>query len=110
MKHCLKQVVKASLVRDGEVVVVAFNDIANDDVVQCPRADRESGEDYLWCSQLCRQDGHAEIQAIKRAKYLDINIRGCTLVLEGHSFICEECQKQLIEAGVKEWVLTTETQ
>ena len=109
MKRCLKQVVKASIVKEGITVVVAYNDITNEDVSQCPRMGMPSGEGYEYCRHLCKQQGHAEIQALNRARYLDIDVRGCTLILEGHSYVCEECQKQLIKEGITEWVLTSET-
>lgn len=60
----------------------------------CPRA---PGEDYTKCQTVCRQQGHAEIQALRAAGE---NARGGMASLIGHYYVCEPCARAMKAAGV----------
>lgn len=60
----------------------------------CPR---EPGEGYEKCQTVCRQIGHAETVALKRAGK---NAVGATAWVYGHTHACRDCQEALYGAGV----------
>jgi deoxycytidylate deaminase len=66
----------------------------------CPRA---PGEGYEKCKTICGQAGHAEVEAIREARRLGIELRGARAVLTGHYWICEPCGRALHDAGVR-WI------
>ena len=104
MKHCLKQVVKASIYNyNHELLLVAYNYIENDSVTECPRKDMKTGEGYELCASICNQKGHAEIQAVNKANQLGIDLLDCYLVLEGHTYICDTCIDYMELYGLLEW-------
>lgn len=106
MKHCLKQVVKALIYQRGEkLLLVAYNDIENESVSECPRQGMLSGEGYELCKSICNQQGHAEIQAVDKAIELGIDLSDCYLVIEGHSYICNECQSYMRKHGLTYWMV-----
>ncbi len=104
-RECLKQVVIATISRDGKILVVGKNDISNDEVTECPRKGMESGEGYELCVSVCKQRGHAEVQVINEARKLGIDIKGASMAVSGHSYICKACEKEIIKAGLKEWYI-----
>jgi hypothetical protein len=60
----------------------------------CPR---EDGEDYTKCKTICRQGGHAELQALDLVGGVaDSGVA----VVRGHTYACRECQEALFSAGV----------
>lgn len=60
----------------------------------CPR---EEGEDYAKCTSICKQIGHAEINALRAAgDYAN----GARAYIYGNTFCCRECQEALFAAGV----------
>lgn len=63
----------------------------------CPR---EPGEGYEKCQTVCRQVGHAEVQALENARRIGMNLRGAVAVVQGHTYACQGCQEELYEAGV----------
>jgi deoxycytidylate deaminase len=103
--ECLKQVVTATISRRGKVLVVGKNDISNDEVTECPRKGMKSGEGYELCTSICGQKGHAEFQAIERAKELGIDIKGASMAVEGHSYICDNCEKEIMKASIRDWYI-----
>ena len=60
----------------------------------CPR---EPGEGYEKCQTICRQIGHAEIVALRRAGK---NAVGATAWVYNHTHACRDCQEALYGAGV----------
>lgn len=97
--HCLKQVVTANIYKDGKLLVSAKNDIQNY-VTECPRAGMKTGQGYELCREVCGQEGHAEIQAINKAKALGIDLTGSELRLKGHTYACHNCLLAMTEAGI----------
>ncbi len=102
---CLKQVVTATILRDSKVLVIGKNDISNSEVTECPRKGMKSGEGYDLCISICRQKGHAEVQVIEKAKQLGIDIKGATMEVEGHIYICGDCEREIIKSGLKSWYI-----
>ena len=60
----------------------------------CPR---EPGEGYEKCRSICQQDGHAEMDALRRAGSA---AKGATAWVYGHTHACRDCQEALYGAGV----------
>ena len=60
----------------------------------CPRS---PGEDYAKCKSVCRQEGHAEVVALRMAGAKATNARA---YIEGHTYACQSCQEALFAAGV----------
>lgn len=83
-------------IRVGLVTVVGENWCGNPQQ-QCPRL---AGEDYAKCKTVCQQVGHAEMDAIDKARAAGLALRGSTAVLDGHTYMCRTCQEALWDAGV----------
>lgn len=103
MQHCLKQVVKATIMCQDNVIAVGYNDIQNDEVTECPRKDMPTGEGYELCRDTCKQQGHAEIQAVNNLS--EGHYENCYLVLEGHTYVCDPCKQALYRKGITEFVI-----
>ena len=93
---CAKRRVICSIQFGGEPneFVLGTNDCENPQEV-CPRL---PGEGYEKCRLICQQGEHAEIQALKAAKGIDL--RGAVATVSGHYYICEPCGRALRQAGV----------
>lgn len=94
---CAKQRVIATVVTiDGERFV-GENDCENPQDV-CPRAGMATGEGYHLCHEICRQTGHAEINALKAAAG---KASGATIYIEGHTYACAACKGACQAAGAR---------
>lgn len=90
---CAKATVRCTLVtREGEQII-GENWCANPQPV-CPRT---PGEGYEKCKTICRQEGHAEVVALRIA---GAKARGSRAYIEGHTYACMDCQHALFGAGV----------
>lgn len=87
-KKCFKREVCAVIVNNTGEIVVGENLVYNDLIESCPR---EKGEGYEKCKEVCNQKGHAEIEAIKKAKERGMEIKGAKLYLMGHYKVCPDC-------------------
>lgn len=98
---CAKQTVTATIITPTGERFVGTNDCANPQTT-CPRdaAGMKTGEGYHICREVCRQTGHAEINALRAAGE---KARGATMYIEGHTYACGSCQEALTKAGV-EWI------
>jgi deoxycytidylate deaminase len=101
---CLKQVVTATIYRKGKILVSASNDIQNY-VEKCPRLGMATGEGYDLCRSVCGQEGHAEIQAINKAKALGLDLEGSVLYLKGHTYVCSNCRMHMEQTGIDLFVI-----
>lgn len=91
---CAKKRVQCVLIaRDGEVFV--GENWCNSPQAVCPR---DAWEGYDKCSSICKQNSHAEIEAIELAKG---KARGATAYLINHTHYCRNCQEALFKAGVE---------
>lgn len=94
---CVKQTVKATVVAPNGSRYVGTNECLNAQDV-CPRADLPTGVGYEMCRDICRQTGHAEINALLAAGEAAF---GGALYLEGHTYACEPCRRAALTAGVE---------
>jgi deoxycytidylate deaminase len=97
---CAKQTVTATIVTPTGERFVGTNDCANPQTT-CPRDvyGYKTGEGYHLCEEVCRQTGHAEVNALRAAGE---KARGATMHIEGHTYACGPCQESVIKAGVKD--------
>jgi deoxycytidylate deaminase len=100
-QECLKQVVHATIFRYGTEISTGSNSISNDEVTECPRVGMETGEGYHLCKEVCGQSHHAEISALVNAG--DQDLTDCYIVLEGHTYVCDNCMSALKERGLTRW-------
>lgn len=98
---CVKQRVIATIITPTGQRFTGENDCANPQQV-CPRAGMKTGEGYELCHSICRQTGHAEINAIASAGK---HAKGATIYVQGHSYACEPCRSACAAAGIKEIVI-----
>lgn len=94
---CVKQLVRATIVAAGEIFI-GENDCETPQPT-CPRAGMPTGVGYSLCRDVCRQTGHAEINALRLA---GPKARGSVMYVQGHSYACEPCKRACEAAGVKE--------
>lgn len=99
---CAKRVVTCELVPLGDQPAVFGANLCASPQPVCPRKD---GEGYIKCKTVCKQDGHAEIQALAAARRKAINLRGATAIVSGHYYVCESCASALKDAGVADIVI-----
>lgn len=112
MGPCAKRQVSCDIYLDDDIfpIIRAQNDCENPQAV-CPR---EEGEGYEKCKTICRQSGHAEQQAAAQLNTMRASTslktfdgmlrkRRVSAVVQGHTYVCRECQEALHAAGVK-WI------
>lgn len=70
----------------------------------CPRQERQvaTGTHYEFCQEICGQEGHAEITAVKNAEKNRTETTNADLYLYGHWWCCEPCWAAMISAGIKD--------
>ncbi len=95
---CAKTKVTAVLVSEDGEGFIGENDCLNPQTV-CPR---EGGEGYEKCASVCRQTGHAEENAIRKA---GDKAKGAVIYLQGHTYACNSCKAAAQDAGVKEIIV-----
>lgn len=67
------------------------------------------GADYSAC-EWCREDQHAEQIALRYAKEQNLSVKGCTVVLYGHFYMCDSCVASLKAAGIEKFVLMKDSE
>ncbi len=92
-KRCANRDVIA-IIENGGYFYVGRN-LCDNPQEKCPR---KKGEGYEKCKSICRQSGHAEVEAIKAAKG---NARGGAMYIVGHDHCCNPCLEAMEKAGVK---------
>jgi len=103
---CARRVVKATVVSPKGIHYVGTNYCRNPQT-ECPRGDLPSGVGYEMCIDICKQDGHAEVMALR---YAGGNARGGVLYVEGHHYVCDNCKKVAEIYGIKEVILGSPSQ
>lgn len=96
---CLKRRVSAIVICLSGEAFYGENIIRNK-VEECPRKDMKSGEGYELCESVCAQVGHAEVVAAQSAKMCGADLKGATVFVSGHDYVCKDCQSVLFEEGV----------
>jgi deoxycytidylate deaminase len=99
MYHCKKQIVTAIILTKDNKVYIGYNDCKNN-VDECPRKDMSTREGYALCRTICKQNSHAEISAINKCEDKS-ELKDATLILKGHSYICDNCKKELRNVGIE---------
>jgi deoxycytidylate deaminase len=94
MGPCAKQTVICTIITPEGYRFYGSNSCLNPQK-ECPR---EPGEDYTKCSTICDQQGHAEEQALRAAGN---HAKGARAYIEGHTWVCKNCQEKLFAAGVE---------
>jgi len=97
---CAKQTVVAIIESKGEYFIGTNS--CKKPQSSCPRGSAPSGIDYSKCINVCKQEAHAEINALKEAKG---KAKGGTLYLLGHFYVCDKCQKALDKAKINNVVI-----
>jgi len=107
---CLKQPVHAMIETKNGKRFFGSNTMGNNPGI-CPRLGMKSGEGYDLCKDICKQEFHAEVSAIKNAQKNGEDLKGSTLFLTGHTYCCSNCTEKMKEAGIEnvEIVDTEET-
>jgi deoxycytidylate deaminase len=98
---CAKQTVKATIITQNGTRFVGTNHCLAPQTT-CARAGMPTGVGYDLCKSVCRQEGHAETNALRIA---GANAAGSTLYVEGHTYACDSCKAAALEAGVTEIVI-----
>ncbi len=100
---CIKQSVYA-MIEVGDNKIFGSNKMLNDEIKECPRdlQGYVSGAGYHLCKDICQQDSHAEVDAIKNAERLGIDTNGGKLTLVGHTYCCDPCKSAMELAGITE--------
>jgi len=97
---CAKQVVTAVVENEGRRW--EGSNACRFPQARCPRGGMATGEGYELCRDVCGQDGHAEIAALRAA---GDGARGSVLTLHGHTYCCDACLRAMSDAGVAEVVV-----
>ena len=97
---CIKQPTAAVVVRKGKIIGRGAN--AGQKVEICPRIIHNcpTGTGYEYCKTVCKQEGHAEVMASRDALKNGHNLKGASLYLDGHWWVCEPCWNEIIKNGI----------
>lgn len=97
---CAKQATSAVIVKDGKILGRGTNAGIKVDI--CPRVERgyAPGVGYELCREICKQKEHAEIMAIRNALKQVKSLKGASIYLGGHWWICEPCWDAIIQARI----------
>ena len=97
---CVKQTTVAIIINNG-YFWVGTNECLNAQK-KCPRKDLPTGVGYELCKSICKQVGHAEVNACKKSGK---NAKGGTLYLIGHTYCCDNCKKIMLDYGIENVVV-----
>ena len=102
---CAKRIVRCTIItREG--FAFTGENACSDPQPVCPR---KEGEGYKKCKSVCRQEGHAEIQALTdllgHQAYTGHTAKGALAVITGIDHLCKECARALTEAGIDQIIL-----
>ena len=97
---CRKQPTVAVIVKGGKIIGRGSN--AGKLVDICPRVVKNcpTGTGYELCKEVCEQVGHAEVMAIRDALSCGEDLRGASLYLDGHWWVCKPCWDEILKAGI----------
>lgn len=100
---CIKQTVRALIVTPSGEKFEGTNACENPQD-RCPRdlQGYKSGEGYHLCKEVCQQQSHAEVAAIKNAGN---KAEGSKLYLIGHTYACDNCKSVAKLHGISEIIV-----
>lgn len=98
---CTKHPTGAVVVKNDEIIGYGCN--AGKKVEICPRVlnGSKTGEDYHFCKEVCKTEGHSEVTSIKDAQKTDHAAKDADLYLYGHWWCCKNCWDTMIAVGIK---------
>ena len=101
--ECNKQTTVAIVV-NGPRHFIGSNSCKDPRINGCPRDafNMPSGEWYFYCTDVCKQKYHAEVDAIRKAGK---HAKGATLFLVGHNRICNDCREAADKAGIERIII-----
>jgi hypothetical protein len=94
---CAKQTVTATIISPAGVRFTGTNECETPQR-KCPRAGMDTGVGYELCREVCRQTGHAEINALRKAGPA---AQGGVMYVEGHTYVCLDCHLAVLNAGIR---------
>ncbi|MFA6250832.1 MAG: deaminase [Candidatus Shapirobacteria bacterium] len=108
-RSCIKQPTGAVVVKNSQIIGRGSN--AGILVTSCPRIEQgyQTGQGWHLCQEICRQEGHAEIMAIKDALTHGHNPQGADLYLEGHWWCCQNCWDFMLQNGIQHVYLRSDS-
>lgn len=101
---CLKQSVYAMLVTESGREFFGSNWMSTTSgYTVCPRVELNcpSGQGYELCKEICNQDFHAEVSALRACADAGESTQGAVIYLTGHTYCCDNCIQSMTEAGIK---------
>lgn len=99
---CAKQTVRCTILYGDGHRIVGENYCLNPQPT-CPRGNMPTGTGYEKCTDICKQEGHAEVIAARIAA--NLNRTGGVAYVEGHTYVCAPCEKTLNALGVTKIVM-----
>jgi hypothetical protein len=93
---CAKQTVTATFVSAKGTKYFKTTNYCLNPQTTCPRGDMPTGVGYELCKSVCKQEGHAELNALR---YAGAGASGGTIYVEGHTYACKDCQDAANSAG-----------
>lgn len=106
---CIKQPTAAVVVKNGQIIGCGAN--AGKKVDVCPRVVHQcpTGTGYEFCKTVCQQEGHAEVTAIRDALKKTDNLKGASLYLDGHWWVCQPCWEEVLKHGISRVYIRTDS-
>lgn len=102
---CIKQSVFCFLLDKANNIISLGSNWCKNPQDKCPRKDFKTGIGYELCSNICKQNAHAEIDAINN---LNQNNFPITCILIGHYYCCQSCLEELKKIGIKNIIIIKE--
>lgn len=101
---CVKPVA-AVVIQDGKIIGCGTNAIKNKRPDICPIMTHGRGTAWNLCKEICGQEGHAEVMAIRDALKRTEELKGASLYLDGHWWMCKPCWDEIIRVGISKTYL-----
>lgn len=98
---CVKQTTAAVILTKEGLLFTGYNS-CKEPQNTCPREGLPSGEGYELCKNICKQTGHAEVNACNLAGNY---CAGATLYLFGHTYCCKDCESHMETRDIEEVII-----
>jgi len=101
MQDCLKLKVIAMLETVEGNLYYGVNNINNDKITECPRLNNSIRNDYSLCKTVCKQDNHAEVDAIDNC-LANNDTPNDGIIFLSHNRSCGDCISYMSKHNIKE--------
>lgn len=91
----------AVIIKNGKIIGCGTNAIKNKRPDICPIRTHKRGTAWNLCKEICGQEGHAEIMAIRDALNKAEDLHSASIYLAGHWWVCRDCWDEIICVGIK---------